>query len=232
MNKKITWQDVLAKEKNLPYFQKILLFLFRRRASGIIVYPSAKDIFNAFRFTELNKIKVVILGQDPYHGPNQAHGFSFSVKPGAPIPPSLYNIYRELSKDIPNFIIPNHGCLQSWANQGVMLLNTILTVEAGKAYSHGNIGWEIFTDKVIKILNANRKGIIFLLWGAHAQKKKIFIDSKRHYVLTAPHPSPLSAHRGFFGCRHFSKVNLLLKQQGEKEINWIPIPILTYHDFL
>ncbi|OZI15654.1 uracil-DNA glycosylase [Sodalis-like symbiont of Philaenus spumarius] len=222
MTQMLTWRDALAQEKTLPYFQEALAFVARERAAGMTVYPPAKDVFNAFRFTELNAVKVVILGQDPYHGPNQAHGLSFSVKPGVPTPPSLVNIYKELASDIPGFVIPNYGCLQSWAQQGVMLLNTVLTVEAGKAHSHASLGWETFTDKVIKVLNAQREGIVFLLWGSHAQNKGTIIDPKRHYVLKAPHPSPLSAHRGFLGCRHFSRANALLEQQGQQPINWMP----------
>lgn len=222
MTQMLTWRGALAQEKTLPYFQETLAFVARERAAGMTIYPPAKDVFNAFRFTELNAVKVVILGQDPYHGPNQAHGLSFSVKPGVPAPPSLVNIYKELASDIPGFVIPNHGCLQSWAQQGVMLLNTVLTVEAGKAHSHASLGWETFTDKVIKVLNARREDIVFLLWGSHAQKKGTIIDPKRHHVLKAPHPSPLSAHRGFLGCRHFSKANALLAQQGQQPIDWAP----------
>lgn len=222
MTQMLTWRDALAQEKTLPYFQETLAFVAKERAAGMTIYPPAKDVFNAFRFTELNAVKVVILGQDPYHGPNQAHGLSFSVKPGVPAPPSLVNIYKELACDIPGFVIPSHGCLQSWAQQGVMLLNTVLTVEAGKAHSHASLGWETFTDRVIKVLNAQREGIVFLLWGSHAQKKGTIIDPKRHHVLKAPHPSPLSAHRGFLGCRHFSKANALLEQQGQQPIDWAP----------
>ncbi|AFP85850.1 Uracil-DNA glycosylase [secondary endosymbiont of Heteropsylla cubana] len=167
----ITWRDVLSGEKSLPYFKKIMMLLDRERANGITIYPPAKDIFNAFYFTELNKVKVVILGQDPYHGFNQAHGLAFSVKPGLPIPLSLRNIYKELSSDIPSFILPNHGCLQSWAEQGVMLLNSVLTVQAGKAHSHANLGWDVFTDKVIQVINEKKSGIVFLFWGYHAKKK-------------------------------------------------------------
>ncbi|MBT9432222.1 uracil-DNA glycosylase [Candidatus Sodalis endolongispinus] len=222
MTQMLTWRDALAQEKTLPYFQETLAFVAKEQAAGMTIYPPAKDVFNAFRFTELNAVKVVILGQDPYHGPNQAHGLSFSVKPGVPSPPSLVNIYKELASDIPGFVIPSHGCLQSWAQQGVMLLNTVLTVKAGKAHSHASLGWETFTDKVIKVLNAQREGIVFLLWGSHAQKKGTIIDPKRHHVLKAPHPSPLSAHRGFLGCRHFSKANALLEQQGQQPIDWAP----------
>ncbi len=164
----------------------------------------------------------MILGQDPYHGPNQAHGLSFSVQPGIPAPPSLVNMYKELVSDIPGFQCPNHGCLIGWAKQGVLLLNTVLTVERGNAHSHANLGWETFTDKVIAAINEHRSGVVFLLWGSHAQKKGNFIDANKHHVLKAPHPSPLSAHRGFFGCKHFSKANELLEKQGMAPINWTP----------
>ena len=171
-------------------------------------------------------MKVVILGQDPYHRPNQAHGLSFSVKPTIVPPPSLINIYKELATDIEGFVIPKHGYLVDWAKQGVLLLNTVLTVEEGKANSHANWGWETFTDKVIAKLNAHRENIVFLLWGSHAQKKGAFIDRNKHCVLTAPHPSPLAAHRGFFGCHHFSKANEYLKAHGMAEINWqLPLEV-------
>ncbi|CUX96486.1 uracil-DNA glycosylase [Candidatus Doolittlea endobia] len=219
MTHMLTWRDVLAQEKNLPYLRDMLMFVDKERAAGKTIYPPAKDMFNVFRFTELNAVKVVILGQDPYHGPNQANGLAFSVKSGVPVPPSLVNIYKELANDIPGFAIPKHGCLQNWAQQGVMLLNTILTVEAGKARSHAGLGWETFTDKVIRVLDAQREGIVFLLWGSYAQKKSTIIKSKHHQVLTASHPSPLSA-RGFFGCRHFSIANALLEQKGQQPIDW------------
>ncbi|MBS0032524.1 MAG: uracil-DNA glycosylase [Candidatus Baumannia cicadellinicola] len=218
----MTWQLTIAQEKKQPYFQQILCFLNKERAAGVTIYPPQKDIFNAFSLTELCAVKVVIIGQDPYHGPNQADGLSFSVRPGLPIPPSLMNIYKELANDISSFIIPQHGCLWSWAEQGIMLLNTVLTVEAGKAYSHANLGWEIFTNKVITLINNLSEGIIFLLWGTKAQKKAQIIDVKRHHILMASHPSPLSAYLSFFGCRHFSKVNILLKQQGKTPIDWAP----------
>ncbi|QTF10693.1 uracil-DNA glycosylase [Brenneria izadpanahii] len=218
----LTWHDVLAQEKQQPYFINTLEFVAKERAAGKTIYPPQKDVFNAFRFTELHQVKVVILGQDPYHGPNQAHGLSFSVRPGVPAPPSLVNIYKELANDIPDFAIPQHGFLQSWAEQGVLLLNTVLTVEAGKAHSHANLGWETFTDRVIAALNENREGLVFLLWGSHAQKKGNIIDRQRHHILRAPHPSPLSAHRGFLGCRHFSQANQLLAQQGIAPIDWTP----------
>ncbi|MCS3407502.1 uracil-DNA glycosylase [Serratia sp. AKBS12] len=222
MTTSLTWHDVIGKEKEQPYFIETLAFVAAERQAGKIVYPPQKDVFNAFRFTELADVKVVILGQDPYHGPNQAHGLAFSVRPGVAVPPSLVNIYKELSSDIAGFERPSHGCLQSWAEQGVLLLNTVLTVEAGQAHSHARLGWETFTDKVIAALNENRQGVIFLLWGSHAQKKGNFIDRQRHHVLKAPHPSPLSAHRGFLGCHHFSQTNQLLEQQGLTPIDWTP----------
>lgn len=218
----LTWHDVLAQEKQQPYFINTLEFVGKERAAGKIIYPPQKDVFNAFRFTELHQVKVVILGQDPYHGPNQAHGLSFSVRPGVPAPPSLANIYKELASDIPGFEIPRHGFLQSWAEQGVLLLNTVLTVEAGQAHSHANLGWETFTDRVIAALNEQREGLVFLLWGSHAQKKGNIIDQRRHHILKSPHPSPLSAHRGFMGCKHFSQANQLLEQQGLSPIDWTP----------
>lgn len=218
----LTWHDVLSQEKQQPYFTDTLKFVHQEREAGKVIYPPQQDVFNAFRYTEFHDVKVVILGQDPYHGPNQAHGLSFSVRPGIPAPPSLANIYKELASDIPGFEIPRHGFLQSWAQQGVLLLNTVLTVEGGKAHSHANLGWETFTDKVIAALNSHREGIVFLLWGSHAQKKGNIIDQQRHHVLKAPHPSPLSAHRGFMGCRHFSQANHLLEQQGLSPIDWMP----------
>lgn len=217
-----TWHDVIGPEKEKPYFHDTLAFVATERASGKTIYPPQKDVFNAFRFTELGDVKVVILGQDPYHGPNQAHGLSFSVRPGIPAPPSLVNMYKELKTDIPGFEIPRHGYLKSWADQGVLLLNTVLTVEAGKAHSHANLGWEQFTDRVVAALNEHRSGLVFLLWGSHAQKKGSIIDRQRHHVLKAPHPSPLSAHRGFFGCHHFSQTNAFLEQQGLTPIDWTP----------
>lgn len=215
-----TWRDMIGSEKAQPYFQHILQQVQQQRDSGKIIYPPKADVFNAFRYTEFDQVKVVILGQDPYHGPNQAHGLAFSVRPNVQIPPSLQNIYKELSQDIAGFQIPNHGYLVDWAQQGVLLLNTVLTVEQGKAHSHANFGWETFTDHVIATLNQHTQGLVFLLWGSHAQKKGQFIDRQKHYVLTAPHPSPLSAHRGFFGCHHFSRTNQYLIQQGKTPINW------------
>ncbi|QKJ88270.1 Uracil-DNA glycosylase [Paramixta manurensis] len=219
----MTWHDVLAQEKEKPYFIDTLAAVAHERAAGKVVYPPQKDVFNAFRLTELGAVKVVILGQDPYHGPNQAHGLAFSVRPGVAVPPSLVNMYKELEQDIPGFQRPNHGFLESWAKQGVMLLNTVLTVEAGKAHSHARFGWETFTDNVIAAINTHREGVVFLLWGSHAQKKGSIITRQRHHVLQAPHPSPLSAHRGFFGCQHFSRTNQILSESGETPIDWTPV---------
>lgn len=215
-----TWKEAIGAEKEQAYFQQILQQVQEARAGGRTVYPPQNEIFSAFKLTEFADVKVVILGQDPYHGPNQAHGLAFSVKPGIAPPPSLVNIYKELSTDIDGFITPNHGYLIDWAKQGVLLLNTVLTVEQGQAHSHAKIGWETFTDKVIEQLNQHRENIVFLLWGSHAQKKGQFIDRTKHCVLTSVHPSPLSAHRGFLGCKHFSKTNDYLRDHGLTEINW------------
>lgn len=226
MTSSLTWQDYIQAEKQQPYFQAILDYVSAERAAGKSVFPADDDVFNAFSATAFDDVKVVILGQDPYHGPNQAHGLCFSVLPGVKTPPSLVNIYKELAQDINGFQIPMHGYLQSWAEQGVLLLNTVLTVEQGKAHSHSKIGWETFTSNVIDTLNQKRDGVVFLLWGAHAQKKGQFIDREKHHVLEAPHPSPLSARRGFFGCGHFSKTNQLLLQQGDKSIDWnLPLDV-------
>lgn len=222
MTEQLTWNDVIGLEKEKEYFKKILQYVSGERESGKVIYPPQQDVFNAFRFTSFADIKVVILGQDPYHGANQAHGLSFSVLPGIKTPPSLKNMYKELADDIPNFQIPDHGYLGYWAEQGVLLLNNVLTVEEGLAHSHAKIGWETFTDHVIEVINENLTGVVFLLWGSPAQKKGQFIDREKHCVLTAVHPSPLSAHRGFFGCKHFSKANELIKQQNKKPIDWQP----------
>ena len=215
-----SWHEAIGAEKEQAYFQQILHSVKAERAAGTLVYPPAADVFNAFKVTEFGQVKVVILGQDPYHGAGQAHGLSFSVQAGVAPPPSLVNIYKELADDIAGFQIPAHGCLQHWAEQGVLLLNTVLTVRAGQAHSHAALGWETFTDRVIAMLNQEREGLVFLLWGSHAQKKGAFIDRSRHCVLTAPHPSPLSAYRGFFGCKHFSQANAYLQQQGLAAIDW------------
>lgn len=226
MTQSLTWHDVIGQEKQQDYFQQTLNFVEAERNAGKTIFPPAQDVFNAFRATEFNDVKVVILGQDPYHGPNQAHGLCFSVLPGIKTPPSLANMYKELAQDIDGFEIPQHGYLQSWAEQGVLLLNTVLTVEQGKAHSHSKLGWETFTDTVIEAINQKQSGVVFLLWGAHAQKKGRFIDRNKHHILAAPHPSPLSAHRGFFGCRHFSKANQILTQYGKTPVDWhLPIEI-------
>ncbi|MEO2281602.1 uracil-DNA glycosylase [Pseudoalteromonas pernae] len=216
-----SWTDLLAEQKQQAYFQDTLNYVQQRRDEGVNVYPPQELVFEAFRATAFEDVKVVILGQDPYHGPNQAHGLCFSVLPGVKPPPSLANMYKELAQDIDGFTIPKHGYLQSWAQQGVLLLNTVLTVEEGQAHSHKHLGWEQFTDVVIEKLNEFGEGIVFLLWGAHAQKKGKRIDTTKHIVLSGPHPSPLSAHRGFFGCKHFSKANEALLSQGKEPINWL-----------
>ena len=215
-----SWADAIGAEKQQPYFQKIIQQVNTERRSGQIIYPPAPDVFNAFRYTEFNQVKVVIIGQDPYHNVGQAHGLAFSVQMGVEIPPSLKNIYKELASDIDGFQIPTHGCLKKWADEGVLLLNTVLTVKAHLAHSHKDIGWETFTDKVIEVLNQHRENLVFLLWGNPAQKKGSKIDTARHLVLKAAHPSPLSAHRGFFGCRHFSQTNQYLKDKGISPIDW------------
>ncbi len=215
-----TWSDVLGQEKQQDYFKQTMDYVAERRAQGINVFPPHEQVFDAFKVTPFDQVKVVVLGQDPYHGPNQAHGLCFSVLPGIKPPPSLNNMYKELVQDIDGFRIPNHGYLIDWAKQGVLLLNTVLTVEQGQAHSHKHLGWERFTDVVIERLNAHSEGVIFLLWGSHAQKKGKSIDTNRHHVLHAPHPSPLSAHRGFFGSGHFSKTNQLLTQMGKQPIDW------------
>ena len=214
-----SWDELLKEEFEKQYYLDIRSFLKKEYFSKTI-YPHMNDIFNALKFTAYEDVKVVILGQDPYHGPNQAHGLAFSVKPGVATPPSLLNIYKELGTDIAGFQMPNHGYLVKWAEQGVLLLNTVLTVERGLAHSHANLGWEAFTDRVIAAVNTHRQNVVFLLWGSHAQKKGQFIDRTRHLVLTAAHPSPLSAYRGFFGCRHFSHTNAYLRQHDMSEIDW------------
>ena len=215
----MTWTVALGEEKQKPYFQQIMHFLKQERAANKIIYPLQADIFNAFKLTDYFDTKVVIIGQDPYHGAKQAMGLCFAVNKGIPIPPSLRNIYLELKNDLQ--IQPvNHGDLSFWAQQGVLLLNATLTVEAHKPQSHANIGWQTFTDSVITALNEHPKPIIYLLWGAYAQKKAQLIDQTKHQILKTTHPSPLSAHRGFMGSRVFSKTNQLLKQLGRSEINW------------
>lgn len=214
-----SWLEVLQDEFNQPYFAQIKQFLVEEKAAGQTVYPPGSLIFNAFNLTPFDKVKVVILGQDPYHGPRQAHGLCFSVQQGVPAPPSLVNIYKELNNDL-QLPIPPHGNLENWAKQGVLLLNAILTVRDGQPASHGQIGWGRFTDAVIRTLSEKREGLVFLLWGKFAIDKSALIDRRKHHILTAPHPSPLSAHRGFLGCRHFSKTNELLRQQSQEPIDW------------
>ena len=215
-----SWLPALQNEFQKPYMLGLNQFLEQEYKQGTIVYPKPSDIFNAFKLTPFNEVKVIILGQDPYHGANQAHGLSFSVQKGVAIPPSLKNIYKELQADIPGFKIPAHGDLSSWAKQGVLLLNTTLTVRAGEPGSHQKMGWEQFTDQAIRALSEQREGLVFMLWGRHAQAKASLIDPTKHVVLTAAHPSPFSAYNGFFGCKHFSKANAYLLNKAEKLINW------------
>ena len=199
--------------------RQLSAFLRQRKAAGATIYPAGANIFAPFDATPFDAVKVVILGQDPYHGPGQAHGLCFSVRPGVPVPPSLDNIYKELARDT-GFVRPDHGCLLPWARQGVLLLNSVLTVEAGQAGSHQGKGWEGFTDHVVDVLNRERENLVFLLWGSYAQAKGKVIDPRRHRVLKAPHPSPLSAHRGFLGCRHFSAANQFLVRTGQAPVDW------------
>jgi len=212
------WAPLLEEEFSKPYYLKLRQRL-KEEYQTYTVYPDMYDIFNALHLTGYEQAKVVILGQDPYHGPGQAHGLSFSVKPGVQPPPSLQNIYKELQDDV-NCAIPPHGYLVHWARQGVMLLNTVLTVRAGCPNSHRGLGWEIFTDRVIHLLNERERPLVFILWGKHAQEKAAFIDRSRHCVIQSPHPSPLSAHRGFFGSRPFSRANRFLREHGMTEIDW------------
>ena len=213
------WLNVLSDEFDQAYMQRLKSFLTEQKKLGINVYPVGNDIFNALNSTPISKVKVVIIGQDPYHGPNQAHGLCFSVQKGVPIPPSLRNIYKELSQDT-EFNIPNHGNLQSWANQGVLLLNSVLTVSQSQAGSHQGQGWEKFTDRIITELNKQHQKIVYMLWGAYAQKKGANIDANKNLILKSVHPSPLSAYRGFLGCQHFSQCNSYLKNNNKSEINW------------
>ena len=212
------WLEPLSVEFKKPYYRELYKKV-KHEYETRRVFPEADDIFNAFQFTPLSRVKVVILGQDPYHNYGQAHGLCFSVKPDVEIPPSLVNIYQELHDDL-GCDIPNNGCLKKWADQGVMLLNTVLTVRAHAANSHQGIGWETFTDAAIKILNEQDRPMVFLLWGRPAQNKKSMLTNPKHLILEAPHPSPLSAFRGFFGCRHFSKTNEYLKANGLEPIDW------------
>lgn len=215
-----SWKAVLAPSFLAQYMANLRLFLADEKKQGKTIYPPATEYFNALNTTPLSQVKVVILGQDPYHGVGQAHGLCFSVRKGIAIPPSLRNVYRELSTDVNAQPVP-HGDLSTWAAQGVLLLNSVLTVEAGLAASHQGRGWELFTDEVIKVVNEQCQGVVFLLWGSYAQKKGQYVDTQKHLVLKAAHPSPMAANRGgFFGCKHFSQANAYLLEQGLKPINW------------
>jgi len=215
-----SWMEVLKAEFGKDYMIKLKDFLQKEKAAGQVVYPRNSEIFNAFNTTHFDDVKVVILGQDPYHGAHQAHGLSFSVQKGIAIPRSLINIYKELQTDIPGFKIPTHGNLEEWAKQGVLLLNATLTVRASNPGSHQKQGWEEFTDEVIKTISDKKEGIVFILWGAFAQSKAALIDEKKHFILKSPHPSPFSADRGFFGSKPFSKTNAILEKEGKKPIDW------------
>lgn len=213
-----SWKAILTDEFNMPYFHTLREFLVEER-KHYTVYPPGNLIFNAFDKTPFHKVKVVILGQDPYHGPGQAHGLCFSVPVGIPQPPSLVNIFKEINSDL-KIPVPKHGNLEKWAEQGVLLLNATLTVRANQAGSHQKKGWEQFTDKVIQLISLHKTGVVFILWGRYAQAKEALIDTSKNFVLKGPHPSPLSAHAGFFGCKHFSKTNELLRNQLLTEIDW------------
>jgi uracil-DNA glycosylase len=214
-----SWLARLEPEFGKDYMQALREFLLRRKRHRAVIYPPGDKIFNALNSTPFDRVRVVILGQDPYHGPGQAHGLCFSVPAGVRIPPSLSNIFQEIQSDL-GIEAPAHGCLQSWAAQGVLLLNAVLTVERGQAGSHQGQGWELFTDRVVQLLNDERRHLVFMLWGSYAQKKGAVIDQRKHLVLKAPHPSPLSAHRGFLGCRHFSRANHYLEQHDLEPIDW------------
>lgn len=215
-----SWKSILQQEFDFPYFESLRLFLKQEKAKGIVIFPPEPQIFSAFNHTPLENVKVVILGQDPYHGAGKAHGLCFSVNKGIAIPPSLKNIYKELQDDIPEFIVPQHGDLSAWAKQGVLLLNATLTVKKDKAGSHQGKGWEQFTDTVIKKLSDSKEHLVFILWGKFAQSKVPLIDGNKHLVLRAAHPSPFSAYNGFWGCKHFSTTNAYLRKMGVATIDW------------
>lgn len=215
------WQQLINREAKQNYFKELEHEVAKQRASDISIFPAERDVFSAFNYVDLVDVKIVILGQDPYHGKDQAHGLAFSVQDGIKVPPSLVNIYKELLTDIKDFTAPKHGCLTDWAEQGVLLLNTVLTVQQGNAHSHAKLGWETFTEQVINEVNEHNEGCVFILWGAHAHKKGKNINQEKHLVLMGPHPSPLSAYRGFFGCQHFSQANTWLTQHGIDPINWL-----------
>ncbi len=220
-----SWLAVLASEFEQPYMQQLRHFLSAEKAQRKLIYPRGEDIFAALDLCPFDTVRVVIIGQDPYHGAGQAHGLCFSVLPGTPQPPSLMNIFQEISNDAGEGrrVPKDRGCLDSWARQGVLLLNAVLTVEHGRAGSHQGKGWETFTDRIVAALNQHQSGLVFLLWGSYAQKKGAIVDRSRHFVLEAPHPSPLSAHRGFLGCQHFSKTNTWLAKQGQQPIDWFAV---------
>ncbi len=219
-----SWKARVGAYLQRPEMQALGAFLRAEKQAGKTIYPPGGEIFAAFAHTPFDRVKVVILGQDPYHGAGQAHGLCFSVRPGVPAPPSLVNVFKEIRSDL-GIAPPGHGCLTAWAERGVLLLNTVLTVEQGRAASHRGKGWEGFTDHVIDVLNDGREHLVFLLWGSHAGSKASRIDSRRHDVLRAPHPSPLSAHRGFFGCRHFSRANRYLAEHDQVPIDWSLPPL-------
>lgn len=214
-----SWKAVLQSEFEQDYMRQLRAFLLAEKQAGQTIYPPGPEIFAALDATPFDQTRVVIIGQDPYHGPNQAQGLCFSVRQGVAVPPSLQNIYKEMASDL-DVPIPPHGDLSAWARQGVLLLNAVLTVRAGQANSHQGKGWEAFTDRVIASLNEQRQNLVFILWGSYAQKKGSMIDRDRHFVIRSPHPSPLSAHRGFFGSQPFSRCNQYLRQTGQQEINW------------
>ena len=228
-----SWKNALRPEFESAYMQKLRAFLLAEKQARKVVYPKGEQIFAALDATPVSSVKVVIIGQDPYHGPNQAHGLCFSVRSGVPAPPSLVNIFQEINTDMADDDVPcgrhdgavpaGRACLTPWAQQGVLLLNAVLTVLAGRAGSHQGRGWEAFTDRVVETVNRECEHAVFMLWGSNAQKKGAAVDARRHLVLTAPHPSPLSAHRGFFGCRHFSKANAYLVEHGILPINWFDV---------
>ncbi|MFT7557669.1 MAG: uracil-DNA glycosylase [Planctomycetota bacterium] len=215
----MTWQELLTSERELAYYKELLVYVQQERGLGKKIFPPTRDVFNVFSITPLEDTRVVILGQDPYHGVGQAQGLCFSVQKGVRIPPSLRNIHKELSSDL-GIQIPDHGSLESWAKNGVFLLNAVLTVEASKPASHAGKGWEQFTDTVIKKISDQKDHVVFLLWGKYAQEKEKLIDMGKHTVLIAPHPSPFSAYKGFFGCKHFSQANASLEQHGQEVIDW------------
>lgn len=224
-----SWKSVLAQDLRAPYMARLRTFLQSELQAGKRVYPPMREVFSALDHCPLEQVRVVVIGQDPYHGENQAHGLSFSVKPGVPPPPSLRNIFQEIQEDMQTSTSSqrqfsmNQGCLNGWAEQGVLLLNSVLTVVAGRSGSHQGYGWEQFTDKVVNIVNEQRENVVFLLWGRPAQEKGAIVDRRKHYVLNAPHPSPLSAKSGFFGCRHFSKTNSYLQSHGSEPIDWFQV---------